>query len=85
MKQHLHIIKDDLEEDFFKWRADVRADFELLIAELSAEIVHFEVKYAEFKLAVKAAIGFAVGATISAIDWAAYDIRFHLALIWETL
>ena len=87
--QHLRIIKADLKEDFWKWRADVRADFQLLLIELRRDIIEFDIKFHEFKLAVEGAVGVAVGitvgATVAAIDWTAWELRFHIALIWEAL
>lgn len=82
MKQYLHLTDSDLGEDFVKWKGDVRSDFELLFADYRVEIADFETQYRKFKRAVKQVIG---PTFVVVVDWATWDIRFHLALMWETL
>lgn len=85
MNYHLHVIKADLREDFWKWKADMRADWEILKIELIADVANFVARYEAFKARIEFDIVRGLEGAVVLAEIAAWELRFHIAYIWESL
>ena len=75
------VMQADNKEDFAQWKSDVQADFQELRADFAAQIPNFSARYQEFEIALQGFWDGTVGPTALS-DW---DLRFHVAYIWERL
>lgn len=76
-------IQVDGNQDFTSWKSDLLYDFNYLRTEFQHELQQFDKNYQIFKNRVYPLLTFFAQHGYYNAQLAAWDLRYHLALIWE--